>query len=59
MSRDCCVALPLSAESLSEFVIMVFPDHTHYFSMHWVAVAADNDICINIFTITAHVPVDI
>ena len=32
MSRDCCVALPRGAMSVSAvFVIVVFPDHTHYF----------------------------
>ena len=29
MSHDCCVALPRGAMGLSEFVIVVFPDHTH------------------------------
>ena len=29
MSRDCCVALPRGAMSLSTFVIVIFPDHTH------------------------------
>ena len=28
MSRDCCVVLPRGAMGL-QFVIMVFPDHTH------------------------------
>ena len=32
LSRDCCVALPRGAMGLSAFVIVVFPDHTHYFS---------------------------
>ena len=32
MSRDCCVALPCGAMSLSAVCeIVVFPDHTHYF----------------------------
>ena len=34
MSRDGCVALPHGAMGLSAvslFVIVVFPDHTHYF----------------------------
>ena len=31
MSRDCCVALPHDATRVRlQFVIMVFPDHTHY-----------------------------
>ena len=31
-SRDCCVALPHDAMGLSALcVIVVFPDHTHYF----------------------------
>ena len=29
MSRDCCVALPCGAMSLSAVVIVIFPDHTH------------------------------
>ena len=29
MSRDCCVALPCNAMSLSAFVIVIFPDHSH------------------------------
>ena len=29
MSRDCCVALPRNAMSLSAFVIVIFPDHSH------------------------------
>ena len=29
MSRDCCVALPRGAMSLSAVVIAIFPDHTH------------------------------
>ena len=29
MSRDCCVALPRGAMSLSVVVIVIFPDHTH------------------------------
>ena len=29
MSRDCCVALPRGAMSLSAVVIVIFPDHTH------------------------------
>ena len=29
MSRDCCVALPRGAMSLSAAVIVIFPDHTH------------------------------
>ena len=28
---DCCVALPYGATCLSTVVIVVFPDHTHYF----------------------------
>ena len=28
---DCCVALPYGAMCLSTVVIVVFPDHTHYF----------------------------
>ena len=31
LSPDCCVALTYSAMGLSEFVTVVFPDHTHYF----------------------------
>ena len=27
--HDCCVALPRNATALTEFVIVVFPDHTH------------------------------
>ena len=42
-----------------QFVFVVFPDHIHLFGMHWVAVAGDNDICINIFTPTAHVLVEL
>ena len=29
--RDCCVALPHDTTGLSAFVIVVFPDHTHFF----------------------------
>ena len=29
VSRDCCVALPPSVRGLSEFVVVVFSDHTH------------------------------
>ena len=29
MSRDCCVALPRGATGCLQFVIVVFPDHTH------------------------------
>ena len=29
MSRDCCVALPRGAMDCLQFVIVVFPDHTH------------------------------
>ena len=29
MSRDCCVALPRDATGCLQFVIVVFPDHTH------------------------------
>ena len=29
VSHVCCVALPYEAMGLSEFVIVVFPDHTH------------------------------
>ena len=29
VSRDCCVALPRGAMSLSAVVIVIFPDHTH------------------------------
>ena len=31
VSRDCFVALPHDTTGLSAFVIVVFPDHTHYF----------------------------
>ena len=31
VSRCCCVALPRDAMGLSAFLIVVFPDHTHYF----------------------------
>ena len=31
MSRDGCVALPCGAMVCLRFVIVVFPDHTHYF----------------------------
>ena len=40
-----------------QLVIVVFPGHTHLLFLN--ALAGDNDICINIFTTTAHVPVDI
>ena len=35
MSRDCCVALPRGATGL-QFVIVVFPDHTHllFYKLH-------------------------
>ena len=29
MSRDCCVAFPCGAMVCLQFVIVVFPDHTH------------------------------
>ena len=29
MSRDCCVTLPRGAMVCLQFVIVVFPDHTH------------------------------
>ena len=32
MSRDCFVALLHDATGLLQFVIVVFPDNTHYFS---------------------------
>ena len=28
---DCCVALPHDAMVCLQFVIVIFPDHTHYF----------------------------
>ena len=31
VSRDSCVALPHDATVCLQFVIVVFPDHTHYF----------------------------
>ena len=31
VSRDYCVALPRGAWGCLRFVIVVFPDHTHYF----------------------------
>ena len=31
MSHDCCVALPQMPWVCLQFVIVVFPDHTHYF----------------------------
>ena len=31
MSRDCCVALLRGDMIFLQFVIVVFPDHTHYF----------------------------
>ena len=31
VSRICCVALPRDASGLSAVVIVVFPNHTHYF----------------------------
>ena len=31
MSRDCCLALPHDIMGCPQFVIVVFPDHTHYF----------------------------
>ena len=34
MSRDGCVALRRGAMGLSEVVIVVFPDHTHYFKCY-------------------------
>ena len=35
MSHDCCVALPpRGAWVCLQFVIVVFPDHTHYFCMY-------------------------
>ena len=30
--RDCCVALPHDAMGCMHFVIVVFPDETHYFN---------------------------
>ena len=37
MSSDCCVALPRSAMCVLQFVIVVFPDHTHllFFYVHF------------------------
>ena len=29
MSLDCCVALPRGAMGFLQFVILVYPDHTH------------------------------
>ena len=29
VARDCCVALPHDATGCLQFVIVVFPDHTH------------------------------
>ena len=29
VSHDCCVALPYDATDCLQFVIVVFPDHTH------------------------------
>ena len=37
MSRDCCVALPHDVMGSLQFVMVAFPDHTHYF---WCARAA-------------------
>ena len=39
MSRDCCVALPCGALGLSavQFVIVVFPDHSHLLFLGLVA----------------------
>ena len=31
VSLDCYVALPRGAMGLLQFVIVVFPDHSHYF----------------------------
>ena len=31
MSCDCYVALPSGAMGFTQFVIVVIPDHTHYF----------------------------
>ena len=31
VADDCCVALPRSAMGLSAVLIVVFPDHSHYF----------------------------
>ena len=36
--HDCCVALPYGAQVCLQFVIVVFPVHTHYFqsrTCHW------------------------
>ena len=36
MSLDCCVALPRGAMGCLQFVIVVFPDHTHLLFLGFV-----------------------
>ena len=36
MSRDCCVALPHGATSLSAVSIVIFPNHTHYLTVGFI-----------------------
>ena len=43
-----------------QFAIVVFPGHTYLLFLNALGSSGgDNDICTNIFTTTAHVPVDI
>ena len=56
MSRDCCVALPLSDMGLSA---VCDSGISWSYSLTISECIGDNDICINISTTTAHVPVDI
>ena len=59
MSRDCCVALPPSDMGLSAVCDCgISWSYSLFLNALGVAVAGDNDICINIFTTTAHVPVN-
>ena len=61
MSRDCCVALPRGAMGCLQFVIVVFPGHTHLLFIIVISVIAPLGFKDRVwfglcqFLVTAHV----
>ena len=50
MSRDCCLTHPRGATNCLQFVIVVFPDHTHYFPI--ITTSKENTYCFESQSIT-------
>ena len=53
MSRKCCVALPRDSTGYLQFVILVFPDRTHYFFEALILMEILHELYVNSVNIQA------